>query len=189
MSQPVHPKGHSTVDVTLEAGWHEPVTRSMAVERLRSRPLRDDDRRRIEENIPELTHHYLTFAGRAFREYVDFGEGFAHVALFLPMEPVEGGYRVIVPMYRSERYPDGRQKNLIGIDEHIFHVDGEQIIENNVARSTFEPIREPVQLQVETTMLRAEAHPEGSICCDACEWVHSGLDIHCADWLCCLGCC
>jgi hypothetical protein len=26
-------------------------------------------------------------------------------------------------------------------------------------------------------------------CCDACEWVHSTLDIHCADWLCCIGTC
>ncbi len=190
MTQQHHPEGRPTVLVTVDEGWHEQIPRGLAVERLNSRPLASVERQRIADTIPEVTHTYLTFAGRAFREYVDFGEGFAHIALFLPMEVTEEGYRVIVPIYRSQRFSDGRRQNLIGIDEHLFGLEREQLVQNGKERPTFEPIREPVALRVEATMLMPDrGHPGGSVCCDACEWVHSGLDIHCADWLCCLGCC
>lgn len=189
MSDPHHPAEHPTVEVTLDEGWHEEIPRHLAIERLEARALPSDEVKRITETIPDVTHHYLIFGGRAFREYVDFGEGFVHVSLFLPMEVSDEGFKVIIPVYRSDRFPDGRPQHLIGIDEHLFRIEGEQLIENGKPRLTFKPIRVPLTLRVETTMVMPPNHPTGSACCDACEWVHSALDIHCADWLCCLGCC
>jgi hypothetical protein len=182
-----------TMPVTIHNCFWEDIPREEALARLERRSLDAETRRRIEDNVPELTRHYLTFEGRAFREYVEPNDRPAELLLFLPLV-LRGEVReVIVPIYESEKYPDGRIKHISGIDVHRYELREGRLIENGVSRDTFRYSQEPVQLNLNLSMLGTD--PERRLarsagwCCDACEWVHSTLDIHCADWLCCIGTC
>ena len=182
-----------TVPVLLRDYWHESISREEAIGRLRGRPgLEQDAQRRLEERIPPETDHYLTFHGDAFREYVKFSDHeVGHLLLILPLRHEDDRWVVPVPIYHSERRGDGRTRPLVGIEEHEFWRDGEGLVGEGLRKDTFRFETGPTRLMLDVsfaTPVKEDRHPHDG-CCGACEWVHSALDIHCADWICCLGFC
>ena len=182
------------VPITLTDYWYETISQEEALRRLAGRRHLDPQTRsRIEQQIPQQTQHFLTFLGNAFREYVDFGQGVAHLLLMLPMEKKDNKCVVVVPIHR-EQGPDGRIRPLFGLDLEEYEFRDSKLIENGLPRETFQHATKPIQLQLDITFVEASgniplAGGPDNWCCDSCEWVHSALDIHCADWLCCLGGC
>jgi hypothetical protein len=188
---------NQVVTATIEQYWYEVISRNEALRRLSKRPLDRKTRNSIAKEIPDSTLHILTFQRGVFREYARFGEKPANLLLMLPLQITSGkkrGYRygVVGPINMSERRDDGRVRNLCGIEIDEFWVSGTRLIENGVPRSSFRFSEGPLQLEVDTTFLSARrrvGHVKGTPCCKACEWVHSKLDIHHLDWICCLGTC
>jgi hypothetical protein len=193
MAREGNPQLPYTVPVTIHNCWWEEISREEAIRRLEQRSLDPARERGIRSQIPELTRHYLTFEDNAFREYVDPNDRPAELLVLLPLTRRGDLHEVIVPIYESETYPDGRVKHISGIDIHRYDLTKGKLIENDVERDTFRFSEEPVELELNIAFLstdRSEAAREASgWCCDSCEWFHSQLDIHCADWLCCLGSC
>jgi hypothetical protein len=176
------------VSIPLQNYWQETITRDEALKRLEGRNLDPERRAAIAKEIPDETKHYLTFVESGFREYVDRGDGIAKLLLLLPLEKKGDKWVVIVPIHNSERHEDGRIRLISGIELHEFEVVGGKLVENGKARETFRYSAGPINLPVDAEFIIAD-HPGGNWCCDACEWVHSALDIHCADWFCCIGTC
>ncbi len=137
-----------------------------------------------------MTPHRLTFKGNAFREYAKASdEDVAYVVLLLRMLEENGEWVVPVPIYNSERRQDSSMRPLIGIERHVFSAEGDRLREEKVLNEGFRRDSAPVELMVDTQFVTAEGHPGATWCCDACEWLHSTLHIHCADHLCCGGGC
>jgi hypothetical protein len=185
----VVPTPAETVSVTLGEHWVETISRGEALQRLATRNLPENVRDRIARVIPETTAHYLVFTDRTFREFIAPSNDTARLLLLLPIKRSDSAHDVIVPVYDSERTVTGHVRHLRGVEVHRFENRNGVLFENGMARDTFRLSRAPTSINVDASFLRANAHPGGNWCCDACEWVHSKLDIHCADWLCCLGFC
>jgi hypothetical protein len=194
------PSGEITpneIHIALRNYWHETISRDEAFRRLEGRDLPPERRSAVENTIPDgETRHFLTFYGGAFREYVAFPDEPAKLLLILPIrQKEENKFEVPVPV-TSERTSDGRIRNIVGIDFEEYQFTDGTLVENGTPRETFEFVEGPTELVVDVSFvspagpeLEREKHPGGGGCCGACEWVHSALDIHCADWLCCLGTC
>ena len=87
--------------VTIHNCFWEDIPREEALARLERRSLDAETRRRIEDNIPELTRHYLTFEGRAFREYVEPNDRPAEL-LRAPMDGVVAVTKAIAPTEQGD---------------------------------------------------------------------------------------
>lgn len=179
------PKG--TVAVTLNQYWVETISREEALKRLATRHLAPELLETISRQIPDVTEHYLIFTDRTFREFAAPSHDSARLLLLLPVKREEPAYDVVVPLYDSEHTANGHVRHVRGVEVHQFENRNGVLFENGVARQTFRLSQAPTTINVDISFLAT--HPGGSWCCNACEWVHSALDIHCADWLCCLGCC
>jgi hypothetical protein len=177
----------STVVVPLRTAWRERIDRKEALRRLAARPLTAGRRKRIADSIPGVIDHYLTF-GNGFREFMRVGDKPARVLLMLPTRRVDRNtVDVACPMLQSEKPPSGRIRYLTALELHRFRERKGILHEDGVSLRPFKRIRD-VYLPVDVSFLRAEpkpGHPGGSLCCDLCEIVHSILDIHHVDWLCC----
>ena len=170
--------------VTLRDYWVETITRKEALRRLATRDIDDERRIKIERSIPPQTEHYLTFDKNVFREYAYSGSGTAALLLQLPGYRARNLFVVIVPLLRSM---DGKRA-MYGYDFHSYGGKNGKLLENDVHRPTFRHSREPVILPLNVSFVQPSPRPPSLsfACCEACEWVHSALDIHCADWICCL---
>jgi hypothetical protein len=178
-----------TVRVPLENFWVETISRDEAIRRLNGRQLPDSERKRIQAAIPAVTQNYLVFRDGVFKEYVTFGNGPSELVLMLPAQKTANGYDVIVTLYDSERTKSGHVRHVRGIEVHRFTERGATLFENDAPRPSFRRSTGTAELQVNTALLFSPVAIPIGICCGACEWVHSALDIHCADWACCLGRC
>jgi hypothetical protein len=187
-SDPEGPSHHQTVTVTLTEYWVETITREEALRRLALRPLDPVRRAKIERQIPLVTRHYITSHGNAFLEFADFGNGFAHTMLILRADRIRP----------DAQFPNGHllvygpDISANSIVTHVYAAKNGVLEENGVLKPAFTFSTTRIDLQVETTFIDPSFDPSMMnyiSCCDACEWVHSLLDIHGVDWLCCLGCC
>lgn len=170
-----------TVPVTLKEYWYEDISRGEALRRLDGRNLDPKTRVDIEQNIPELSRHFLTFEGTLFREYLDRRDGSpANLLLILPMKLGVNSFIIQGPV-------DNDRLSGIARSEFTFDLT-KQLFENGVARQ-FTYSSELVELNLDVSFVIPAPEPERSLCCRACEWVHSQLDIHELDPICCLGCC
>jgi hypothetical protein len=174
--------------------WRESISRAEALRRLESRRIADEDRRaRIEANIPETTDHILSFSNGWLREYATFSPQLTFLVLLMPYQEREGWYELAVPLAGEDPHAPGR--TLYGVDLHRFKKGPSgELIQDGKVKNTFQFVDEPLALTVDARFMYPqivlEAHPGGSVCCDACEWVHSTFDfLHCVDSWCCLGTC
>jgi hypothetical protein len=171
-----------TVPITLKEYWYEDITREEALRRLDGRNLDPETRAEIERYIPELSHHFLTFEGTLFREFLDWGDGLANLLLILPM-------KIGVNSYVVQGFVDKPESSGVLRTEFTFDLQ-RQLFEDGKA-VPFKYSNESIELNLDVTFVipAPEPEPERSRCCRACEWVHSRLHIHGLDPLCCLGCC
>jgi hypothetical protein len=179
------------VPITLHEYWHEGISREDALQRLEQRKLERVKHDQIAKNIPPHTDHFLTFDNGAFREYAFSGEGTAALLLLLPLSKRENEFVVYIPIHHSEVYAPGARRHTVGIDLHVFTASNGTLLENGVPRTTFHFSNKPVTFPLDVSFaapMRGRGKTNFS-CCGACEWVHSALDIHIADPLCCLGRC
>lgn len=186
------------VPITLRDYWYEAISKEEALRRLATRKIDSQIRTQTENEIPERTLHFLTFNGGVLREYAQFGNGVASLLLMLPLEKKEDSYVVVMPVYNSEQMENGRTRRLSGIELHEFTSLGGKLLENGIPRPTFHYSEGPTELKVDVSFVTAGERrregevflpPRSGLCCRACEWVHSALDIHRVDWLCCLFTC
>ena len=184
-------ENETVVPVVLPEYWHETISRKEALRRLEGRDIERKTRAKIVKDIPDQTEHFLTFDDGAFREYAYSGRGTAALLLLLPLHTQGNSFMVFVPIHHSDHFPSGADRHFIGIDTHIFKRFGGKLFENGVHRPTFRYSTKAVTLPLDVSFaapMRRRRTTNFS-CCGACEWVHSTLDIHCADRLCCLGTC
>src|SRR5438128_2722971 len=179
------------VPITLNEYWCETISREEALRRLEGRDIEPKRRARIIKDIPEQTKHYLTFDDGALREYAFSGQGTAALLLLLPLHRQDDSFVVFVPIHHTDRYPSGAERHFTGIDAHIFKSAGGKLVETGVRRPTFQYSTKPVTLPLDVSFAvpGQKRRKTNFSCCGACEWVHSALDIHCADPICCLGTC
>lgn len=172
-----------TVPVKLNDYWFEEITREEALRRLDSRNLSPEERAQIEPDIPERSRHYLTFEGPQFREYLDWGDGVSNLLLILPMKR-EGNTCSVEGFIDNETF--------IGLARTVFTMDIQknQLFEDGgLVPFTHSTEEVEITLDVSFVIPGPEPEPERNRCCRACEWVHSRLNIHWADPICCLFCC
>ena len=191
MQQNATKKNEMVVPITLSDYWHETISRKEALRRLEGRDIEPKTRAKIIKDIPEQTEHFLTFDDGAFREYAFSGQGTAALLLLLPVHRQGNSFLVFVPIHHSDRFPSGADRHFTGIDAHIFKGASGKLFENGVHRPTFRYSTKPVTLPLDVSFAVPiqKRHKTNFSCCGACEWVHSALDIHCADPICCLGTC
>ena len=166
-----------TLPVRLARGWHETIQRDEAIRRLRTQNLPAERHREIEAEIPLRTEHYLTFDDRVFREYVQLGDDPAILLLMLGGVARGETFVTALPMLGGRRQ----------YKRHDFHEAQGVLHENRVAKPMFRRLEEPVELRLDVSFVRPGAMMRCP--CRICYWVHSVLDIHEIDWLCCLGAC
>jgi hypothetical protein len=175
--------------------WRESISREEARRRLASRGIADEGRRaRIEAAIPETTDHIMSFSGGWLREYVTFdNQPLSFLLLLMPYEERDGWYELAVPLAGEDPHAPGRI--LYGVDLHRFKKGplGE-LMQEGKTKDSFNWVDESIVLTIDARFMypegALEAHPGGTLCCDACEWVHSTFEfLHCVDSWCCLGTC
>ena len=111
----------------------------------------------------------------------------------MPYAERDGWYELAVPIAGEDPHAPGR--TLYGVDLHRFKMGASgELLQDGKAKSTFRYVDEPLEMTVDASFIYAqaelEAHPHGTVCCDACEWVHSTFEfLHCVDSWCCLGTC
>jgi len=178
------------VSISLVDFWHETISRREAMRRLETRSLEPKRRREIERDIPDRTEHFLTFRDGAFREYAYSGRGTAALLLMLPMQQDGNRFAVYGPVApEGNRMSGPRFFCRMGIS--LFSVSRQKLFENGDLRSTFRYSRGPLTLPLDVSFAspgRVQTRHNFS-CCGACEWVHSALDVHWADAICCLASC
>ncbi len=167
------------VPITLKEYWYEDITKEEALRRLDGRNLDPKTRAEIEKNIPERSRHYLTFEAPFFREYLDWGDGVASLILLLPM-------KVGVNSFVVQGFVD--KPGMSGVGRSEFSFDMQRKLSEDGKAVPFDYSSEPTQLNLDVAFVIPAPEPE-RCSCRACEWVHSVLNIHWADPLCCLGCC
>ena len=142
------------VSTKLEEYWYEMISKEEALRRLSTQNIDEKERKKIEEEIPEETHHYLTFRDMALREYVDLGDGITHVILILPMSKKHNNtFEVPIPVHHSEKFPDGRMRHLSGIELHEYKTEDGKLVENGLARDTFVYQKGPKDVQVDVSFV------------------------------------
>jgi hypothetical protein len=178
------------VTISLVNYWHETIERREAIRRLRTRALEPKRQREIERDIPERTEHFLTFSDGAFREYAYSGRGNAALVLMLPVLRDGTSFAVFGPVS-----PGGERQNgpryFCGMGISVFTMPRGRLFENGDLRPTFRFSKGPLTLPLDVSFTspgRRQVRHNFS-CCGACEWVHSALDVHWADPLCCLASC
>jgi hypothetical protein len=186
----IPPRNSLTVPVVLESYWHEVITQEEAFRRLAGRDLSAPQRARAESHIPKETQHYLVFSEGHLYEYVDLGEGYARVLLLLPAHAVQSDTWIVrIPLYGQENTDSGSMSSVIGIALHEFREGGDgRLYENGQLRDTFRLGAEPVSLMIDANFLQPPPpamRRASEECLLLCEWVHSMLGIHYADFLCC----
>ena len=180
-----------TVKVTLRNYWHETILKTEALRRLKGRRLRARVHDEIAKDIPDRAEHYLTFEANMLREYVTLGRGPTFLLLLLPIR--RDGNKAILEIRSGARRHGARQvqsgRRVLGRRDE-FHISGETLIENDIPREVFRRYPGPKSLDVDVSFISPEPTQMRLRCsCGLCEWVHSMLDIHWADCLCCLGTC
>ena len=166
-----------TVRVQLTDAWHETITREEGIRRLARQKPTGEARAKIEQTIPPRTEHFLTFDHGVFREYVQLDDAPAILLLMLGGRSTRDGFELSLPHLGGLR----RWKR------HKFHDAVGVLHENGSPRRTFRRLEEPLELAVDISFVRPDLPFRCS--CRLCYWVHSVLDIHEIDWLCCLGGC
>jgi hypothetical protein len=177
----------TSIPVPLPDCWHETIDHKEAMRRLSTRALTEDRRNEIAEQIPDVLDHYIVFAN-GFREYIRIGQQPARLLLMLPTRKIsDSAYELACPMLLSQVSRSGKPRYFTTFELHRFESKRGALFEDGRKLPGFKRVQ-GVTLPVDVMFLRAEpgpGHPGGSSCCDACEFVHSLLDIHGVDWLCC----
>jgi hypothetical protein len=184
-------EGNLVVPITLENYWYEEISRDEALRRLENRNA-SQEKLDVAETVFENTdviRHYLTFTN-TLREFADYRGGVTNPVLKLPLgERAENEFTLIVPVV-GERLASGDVRPRVGIDMHEYNFADGIFVENGVPKEGFQLVEGPTELRVDASLLQPGGDPDQfSICCVACEIVHSDLDIHDADPLCCFGDC
>jgi hypothetical protein len=169
------------VPITLKEYWYEDISKEEAMKRLDSRNLDPETRAEVEKDIPDHSRHFLTFEPPFFREYLLWDDGVAALVLLLPM-------KVGVNSFIIQGFVD--RAGVSGVGRSEFTIDLQRKLFENGKPVPFTYSDEPAQMNLDASFLVPVPEPERFRCsCRACEWVHSRLNIHWADPLCCLGCC
>lgn len=171
-----------TVPVTLKEYWYEDITREEALRRLDGQNLDPKTRAEIESHIPERSRHFLTFKGTLFREYLDWNDGVANLLLILPM-------KLGINSFTIQGFIDNERLSGVGRTKFTFD-EQRKLFEDGIV-IPFKYSDEAIELNLDVSFVipAPTPEPERTLCCRACYWVHSRLDIHWADPLCCLGSC
>ena len=117
------PQAVPIASVTLPEYWYERISRAEGLRRLEGRKLDPETKEAIRAEIPEETLHIIKLGRGAFRELAQYEDEPAHLISFLPArQPEEQVYELIVPVYRSEQYSDGKPRQLTGTEILRFNV-------------------------------------------------------------------
>lgn len=176
--------------VNLTEYFIENISKAEAIRRVNSRPIDPIIKEFIIKNLPDNTPHYIVFRNGLLLEFATLRDNETFLMLKLPYTTPPGttnAYEVKVPLAGCS-------------DKSTFSTSDGQLYENGTLRPSFQFSTERVQLQVNTNALLwngandpqpialpCEYAPDPIMClCKlACEYVHSTLDIHWADGICC----
>lgn len=178
------PKEQNSIplSVTHNEYFIEKITRAEAIRRLDEHELDSLVRQFIIENLPDTTYHYLVFKDSLFFEYITFGDEIISYRTLKTHAPVIGAdsFLVQIPV-------DSCLRNSLFVKDK-----NGKLIEDGVSKSPpFSYSRNKTTLLISTEPLFRElpcsvtSDPIGCLCKLACYYVHSQLNIHWLDGICC----
>jgi hypothetical protein len=188
------------VTLTLRNYWYESISKDEAHRRLSTRnKISEDERSMIEANLQNKIDHYISFDDHVFREYAGFENDVARLLLILQLRKRgDSTYEVFLPVYGSS-HPDGRKQRFSGIITNEYKIANQKFVENGQIKDSLRFFGGPKEINLDVSFVEANIRddvPESRSlrrapvsCCRLCEIVHSILDVHWADNLCCLGGC
>lgn len=169
--------------------YRENISREEAIRRINARPIAPDIKRFLIERLPDNTPHYILFKNGLFLEFATLepGANESFLMLEMPYTTPPGTtniFEVKMPLTACS-------------DKSTFSIGpNKDLLENGAVRPSFRFSTARVRLRVNINVIDWTGNnnrfpclnaPDPVLCfCKlACEYVHSQLDIHWADPICC----